>query len=183
MENPDVELMNNFMIDMWNQYIKPQDLVYYLGDFSLNKPHERMAILNQLNGHKIIIRGNHDPGPLSLASAGFHEVYSWLGLHVKDMYNNRYNLLLVHDPRGHYYLDTMEKRWYNYTVCGHVHDLWTRNHNAFNVGVDVHAFKPLNIRQVMAEFIGEEIDIKRVRVNRRPSHAGPTSLKEIKLWK
>jgi calcineurin-like phosphoesterase family protein len=45
------------MIDLWNKTIKKDDIVLYLGDFcfSFNK-----KIVEQLNGRKFLILGNHD---------------------------------------------------------------------------------------------------------------------------
>ena len=49
--------------ELWNQIVGKDDLVLYVGDFC-----EDVAIMNAvdfgrgLNGHKILIRGNHDKG-------------------------------------------------------------------------------------------------------------------------
>lgn len=47
------------MIQRWNEKVKPEDLVYHLGDFSMS-----MRGLDQivygLNGTKVLIPGNHD---------------------------------------------------------------------------------------------------------------------------
>jgi calcineurin-like phosphoesterase family protein len=54
-----VEEMNEKLIENWNATVKPEDTVYYLGDFSLStKPVKE--ITPKLNGHKLLIPGNHD---------------------------------------------------------------------------------------------------------------------------
>jgi len=50
--------MNQYMIDQWNRTVGPDDIVYHLGDFAMNKKYIRLA--DQLNGRKKLIRGNHD---------------------------------------------------------------------------------------------------------------------------
>jgi calcineurin-like phosphoesterase family protein len=54
----DVSTMDQCMIENWNQTIKPKDKVYHLGDVVINR--KFLEILKQLNGEKILIKGNHD---------------------------------------------------------------------------------------------------------------------------
>lgn len=57
----DVYEMNTFMADEWNKYIEPNDIVFYLGDFSLTGRYYTYYLLTEkLNGQKILIVGNHD---------------------------------------------------------------------------------------------------------------------------
>ena len=51
---------NEALKQIWNNTIKENDAVIILGDFSLGNTKDTMEILNQLNGHKILIKGNHD---------------------------------------------------------------------------------------------------------------------------
>lgn len=55
----DVDTMTKAMIKIWNDTVKPDDIVYFIGDFSLN-PKWSKVITPQLNGRKIMIPGNHD---------------------------------------------------------------------------------------------------------------------------
>jgi calcineurin-like phosphoesterase family protein len=55
--------MNKMIIENYNNTIKPNDIVIHLGDLSATvKPHldEFKTILQNLNGQKILLRGNHD---------------------------------------------------------------------------------------------------------------------------
>ena len=55
------EIMNNLLVTNWNNVVKPEDTVYILGDVSWSRDYQaNKAILNMLNGHKILIKGNHD---------------------------------------------------------------------------------------------------------------------------
>ena len=56
----DVEQMNNYLIEIWNEKVKVDDIVYILGDFSWYNGIKTNEILEKLNGQKILIRGNHD---------------------------------------------------------------------------------------------------------------------------
>jgi calcineurin-like phosphoesterase family protein len=55
-DNP--EEMDEHMVKVWNETVKPTDKVYHLGDVVINR--KAMSILHRLNGDKVLIRGNHD---------------------------------------------------------------------------------------------------------------------------
>lgn len=52
--------MNEQMIERWNKQVKPDDIVYHLGDFAFGKIDKIENILKSLNGRKRFINGNHD---------------------------------------------------------------------------------------------------------------------------
>lgn len=56
----DVEEMNKTMIARWNSVVKPEDTVIHLGDVGLGSEASLKEIIPQLNGTKILIKGNHD---------------------------------------------------------------------------------------------------------------------------
>jgi calcineurin-like phosphoesterase family protein len=103
--------MNNTLISNWNKVVGKNDTVYHLGDFSFKHDVKRMsAILEQLNGTKILIRGNHDSTKIEKNMAcGFKEAVN----HpiILDNY-----LVLSHEPPEYYNADTP----YFY-LFGHVH--------------------------------------------------------------
>lgn len=53
--------MNNAIIERWNERVTDEDTVYILGDFIWLQESEWPRIVSQLNGRKVLIRGNHDP--------------------------------------------------------------------------------------------------------------------------
>lgn len=52
------EEMDEAMIERWNSVVKPDDTVYHLGDVVINK--KSLHLVKRLNGHKRLVRGNHD---------------------------------------------------------------------------------------------------------------------------
>lgn len=52
--------MNAELIRRWNEKVGPGDTVYVLGDMFWCKATEAIEVLKQLNGQKILIKGNHD---------------------------------------------------------------------------------------------------------------------------
>lgn len=57
----DVEKMNEDLISKWNNRVKKNDTIYFLGDFSMKLSNEKsLEYLKRLNGIKYFIKGNHD---------------------------------------------------------------------------------------------------------------------------
>lgn len=54
------EEMDQQMIDNWNKEVGKHDLVFHLGDVVVCGAQRAEYVLNQLNGRKILILGNHD---------------------------------------------------------------------------------------------------------------------------
>lgn len=50
--------MDEFMVQAWNERVRPQDKVYHLGDVVIGR--KSLKIMERLNGDKVLIRGNHD---------------------------------------------------------------------------------------------------------------------------
>ena len=86
--------MREKLILNWNMLVKPEDTVIHLGDFGMCNKDATSEILSRLNGHKIIIKGNHDShGNQWFLDAGFEEVHKYLVLHEKD------KVILCTNPR------------------------------------------------------------------------------------
>lgn len=68
-----VEEMDEHMVECWNSVVRPQDKVYHLGDVVFKSP--GLDILKRLNGHKRLVRGNHDIYPTKDYMKYFEEIY------------------------------------------------------------------------------------------------------------
>ena len=137
----DVDSMNDAVIKNWNKAVGADDTVYVVGDFSFGMGGDLMSVAERLNGHKILIRGNHDNG--SDLKYAFEEVYDYLELVTED------GLVVM----SHYPISSFRDMQKGGTVhiYGHVHnsyeaklcsDIYTRlekirNYHieAYNVGV------------------------------------------------
>ena len=56
----DAAEMDSVIIENWNNVVKVDDLVYVLGDVSFYPKEKTLEIIQQLNGRKLLILGNHD---------------------------------------------------------------------------------------------------------------------------
>ena len=54
------EEMDEALIERWNSVVKPDDIVFHLGDFAFATNSRWKEIIQRLNGHIYLIVGNHD---------------------------------------------------------------------------------------------------------------------------
>lgn len=149
---PDVRFMNREMICRWNSAVGPRDIIYHLGDFAMGKRHEMKPILDQLNGYKILIKGNHDRSAQAMREAGFDEVHEEMFI---PSTGGAPSVYLHHQPIRHWQRKG-GGRHVDYHLCGHVHEKWRRLGNMINVGVDQWDFTPQALEVlVKAEKQGE----------------------------
>lgn len=52
--------MDKILIENWNNAVSNNDTVYILGDISWHNNEDTVKIFQSLNGHKVLIKGNHD---------------------------------------------------------------------------------------------------------------------------
>ena len=128
-----VEEMNEVMIERWNAVVKPDDIVYHLGDFSLSTVSAAHGICCRLNGTKYLIRGNHDANAARMMAVGFKEVYK------KMIWNGWW---LVHRPRSAPDEATN-------VLHGHTHDKQRRIGAIINVSVEQHNYYPVTLDQLL----------------------------------
>ena len=129
-----LEEMEKTIIRNHNSRVKPEDVVFHVGDFAFGDGRKYLPLLN---GHIIFIRGNHD---------GNNHVPSIIDRMVIDY--GGFESLLIHNPDE---ANLMYKR----IICGHVHERWKTWRNPepdgnifVNVGVDVWGFKPVSWQEV-----------------------------------
>jgi len=60
---PDTEAHNQAIIDAWTKVVKPDDLVWCVGDMCVSASGwiKALEIIGSLPGRKILVSGNHDP--------------------------------------------------------------------------------------------------------------------------
>lgn len=135
-----VEEMDKQLIINWNNVVKKKDRIFVLGDFSFHNKIRTKEILEQLNGYKILVMGNHDR-PHSVKwwqDAGFDEVY-------------RYPILIDKYVLSH----EIEEVEGFYNCHGHIHNNIPKNynHNKFKcVSVELQDYKPIRIDKILREW-------------------------------
>lgn len=143
-----LEEMDLTIIRRWNERVKKDDLVYFLGDFCFRKclkeaPDSKTNAFDyyrqQLNGNIIFIQGNHDQNN-SVKSKIQNIVIKYAGKFIK----------LTHNP-------CHAEGKYDINLVGHVHNQWAVQQRTMdchittlvNVGVDVWKFRPVCFNEIM----------------------------------
>lgn len=133
-----IEQMNNTIIENWNKTIKPDDKVFFLGDFGFGTIEHLKELCSKLNGNKEIILGNHDQSkrPNQWRSIGFREAHKY-----PIIYRNFY--ILSHEPL--FMNDTMPYL----NIHGHIHGECLDGKNHFNVSCEVLNYMPIDFEKLI----------------------------------
>jgi calcineurin-like phosphoesterase family protein len=149
--------MNNTLIRNWNSRVKADDQVFHVGDFCFynTKDHGegvRMVWTDWwklLNGHKVLIRGNHDRNN-SAKSPIQNMVIELGGLRIG----------LCHRPQAAIReLPLTGEGAVDLIICGHVHNSWKsclykqpmQVLPMINVSVEMWKYAPVSLSEIMAE--------------------------------
>lgn len=73
--------MNEFLVDSWNTYVKPQDKGYWLGDVTMGYGNEEKLswLLHRFNGKLRLNPGNHDNLKSPALHRRFEKIEYWSG--------------------------------------------------------------------------------------------------------
>lgn len=130
------EEMDEMMIQLWNQTVRPKDKVIHLGDVAMGKEH--VSTMSRLNGKKILIKGNHDVFDLATYTPYFYDIAGALSID---------RFILTHIP-----VSDHQKYRYKGNIHGHLHsetldDPWYQC-----VSVEQTNFKPVLFEEVKARY-------------------------------
>lgn len=151
--------MDETIITNWNSVVKPNDIIYHLGDFSFSSPAKTKDIVYALNGRKILIRGNHDKSLKSMVLDLFEEVHYYHELNYND------NKIVM----CHYPFEVWNKKHYG-SICLHGHShgtLKNKMYRRFDVGVDTNNYFPYSIDKIFEMANNQNIDVSDGHEERR----------------
>lgn len=151
--------MNEALIKNWNNKVRPEDLVFHLGDFMMGKTANFWDVRCRLNGEIILVVGNHDWGMFETVSGNIEDAF-------KDIYNelainiNGQKMYLNHKPMLCF--DGSRKDKPTWQLFGHIHtqkyasDLNYGDHlranllfpSQYDVGVDNNDYAPVSFEEV-----------------------------------
>ncbi len=133
---PDVETMEESLIDRWNLVVPKVANVLVLGDFILVDREEASAIVARLHGKIYLLRGNHDRWRSDewFMEAGFAGIY-----HDPITIGN---IVFSHKP-----IPTRELGD-NFNVHGHVHRHCSNDPKHLCICPEVTEYAPLTMKQI-----------------------------------
>ena len=137
-EKDDVNSMETYIIKQWNRFVSKDDIVYILGDISIDV--DSIHKLSFLNGKKMVVLGNYDEGKEEEISKyaeilGKSYIFHLETDHPKcgkadeDVFLNHYPTRTRQDM---------------FNIVGHIHGLWRVQENMLNVGLDAWNMVPLH---------------------------------------
>lgn len=140
--------MDKRIIELWNSTVGKEDLVYILGDFTLSRRKEIIkSLVDQLNGGKILIMGNHDTRkPKDYVECGF-KVATRKPIMVEP------GIILMHEPFVDPYLIAPNYIYF----FGHVHSnksLMDDYPNCMCVSIERIGYKPINLDECIKNIRG-----------------------------
>lgn len=104
--------MNTVLVNRWNNTVTDDDTVYVLGDMFYCKRNLISPVLDKLNGHKILIKGNHDKLTLRQRRY-FDDIADYM-----EIVDGEHNVVLSHYPIVSY--KNMRHGWLH--LYAHVHN-------------------------------------------------------------
>ncbi|WP_270366394.1 hypothetical protein [Microbacterium algeriense] len=183
-----VEEMSAAMVEQWNMHVRPDQVVLHLGDLALGPIEQSVGVTSQLNGHRLLVPGNHDRVSLATQSNRaverfrlLYEEAGWTVLpEVRDGYRLGTRLRASHYPyvgdttgverhRAHRPLDDGTR-----LLHGHTHDREYGPHGSheFPVGVDAFAYAPVPFELVDAWLEDLRHEDEQIAANARAPQAG-----------
>lgn len=128
--------MDWYIVEKWNEVVKPQDHVYHLGDVYMGQTRNYMDnLLSKLNGKKRLILGNHDNGKDQLLLKHFEKVMLW---------RNFEKVILTHVPLREDSIPGGSR----INVHGHIHDKKSPEGPYKCVCVEQTNYSPINLEEV-----------------------------------
>ncbi len=132
--------MNEQLIQRHNENIKPNDIVYMLGDFAFCSQDRTEEFLKRLNGKKYYVFGNHDK---IIKKERFKKYFKSMKNYSEISIDGNYCVLF------HYEIAQWNKAHYgSYHFHGHVHSVTVPDSRKYDIGVDGHNCYPWNIREL-----------------------------------
>ena len=153
--SPDVELMNETLIENWNSVVKKNDIVFFLGDFAMCNWKDAKIIAHRLNGRIHFVLGNHDVEKDIKKLDRFETISDYIELSLTEG-DEKHHIMMFHYPA----LSWNRKKYGSYFFHGHRHhnhhednsfmDNFYKENKTLDVGVNGHGYFPLNIKEAIS---------------------------------
>lgn len=148
-----VEEMDEYMIEVWNRMVEPDDTVYHLGDFTLGNGATAIKYFEQLNGQIKILTNiwHHDKRWIKYLQNKWHKLW----MHIEPLppmvvLENKPPIVLCHYPIARW----DRKHYGSWHLHGHSHGEYLGKGFIMDVGVDANNFTPVSMETVK-EYMNE----------------------------
>ena len=149
------EESDKLIIDNWNKVVTKRDLVYVLGDITMENQNDIPKYVSQLNGRIVLIGGNHDTKQCC-------DVYRKLGITVMGCLKYK-GFICTHIPVHPYELEQEDRQLLRGNIHGHVHRSGTIDGMEYkpktdygplyyNVNTELHNYTPIAFDDLLLDF-------------------------------
>lgn len=163
-----VEEMNETIIERWNKVVKPEDIVYHLGDTMLNDSKKGIECFKRLNGKIFLIFGNHDSNvkkDLLFSECSDKMCGGWYAYLIK---HNKISIYMSHYPT---LTANYDEKYFNQHVIalhGHTHQqanfMYPNNPFCYHVGMDSHNCTPVPLDEIITEIRQRWLDLQTLKI-------------------
>lgn len=146
--------MDDALVANWNQTVRPNDIIYHLGDFTLGGQEQAHAYFTRLKGRISVVPGGHDKGWVSKReyfSKSGHPVVMLpplvtIKLQISGLNQSKVIVLC------HYAMRIWDRSHYgSWHLYGHSHCNLPQCLNSLDVGADCWNYFPVSLEQVAEE--------------------------------
>jgi calcineurin-like phosphoesterase family protein len=149
------EESDQLIIDNWNKVVTKRDIVYVLGDITMENQNDIPKYISQLNGRIVLIGGNHDTKQCC-------DVYRKLGITVMGCLKYK-GFICTHIPVHPYELEQDGRQLLRGNIHGHVHrsgiidgEEYTPKTDYgplyYNVNTELHNYTPIAFDDLVLDF-------------------------------
>lgn len=149
------EESDQLIINNWNKVVTKRDLVYVLGDITMENQNDIPNYLSKLNGRIVLIGGNHDTKQCC-------DVYRKLGITVMGCLKYK-GFICTHIPIHPYELEQEDRQLLRGNIHGHVHKSGIIDGEEYapktdygplyyNVNIELHNYTPIAFDDLVADF-------------------------------
>lgn len=140
--------VDRYMVDQWQQYVKPEDTILHLGDLALGDPDDFANISRGLTGHRFMLdTGNHDLDKKRKRTRQWYADHGFVMLPEFSIDFQGWTIEFTHRPQ---YPLTTDK---TINAHGHVHSKSKNNARMINFSVEVIDFRPVWLPDVLQQRI------------------------------
>lgn len=133
----------------WNEIVKPDDIVYHLGDVGLGDTDKIIELVKHLNGHIYLAYGNHD-SDARLARYKMENLFEDIQMGYRIKHKDGI-LILTHYPTIVKNTTPYPRVW---NLHGHTHDIIVYDKSypyKYHVGMDATECYPLELNECINE--------------------------------
>ena len=135
----DIREHDEDLIARWNAVVRPDDILWHLGDCCYRSAKAPSSYLSRLHGRKHLVRGNHDVHQISSA-AGWESIQEMAHIKVDDRRITLCHYAMRVWPASHHG---------SLHLYGHSHGRLPGDRQSLDVGVDCWDFYPVGMEQIL----------------------------------